>query len=415
MISQRARESNSVELGFLQNGFNKCLFSPYHPADNPGGIINLGTSENLICDDLVIPKLESLTNITPPEVRYFPVNGMIELRREVGRFLGEKTRADVKITEADLTVMNGCSSVFCFAAYVIGNEGDHYLIPSPYYGMTANYMKGYNGLQPIGVDVDENNMVSVQMLKSKYEESVSEGKTVCGIVLINPHNPTGAVYDKDLVMDILNFACSRDIHVVIDEIYFLSVFEEGAFQSCLSYSQEWPDPDRTHFMWSFSKDFAMSGSRCAVLYSKNRNVHSSYERVGFYHMVAGIIQMKLCAMLRDTDWVDGYLTESRLRLKEHADMVMQSLDAIGISYFKPVGTLYLWADFTTVFKNIPSESEADAIFFGMLDNLIYIPSAKGFNGSNPKYFRIVFAIPKDYLIEAMKRLEDFVLSYRSLV
>ena len=191
------------------------------------------------------------------------------------------------------------------------------------YGMTANYIKkGYNGLQPIGVDIDENNMVSVQMLKSRYEESVSEWKTVCGIVLINPHNPTGAVYDKDLVMDILNFACTRDIHVVIDEIYFLSVFEEGKFKSCLSYSQEWPDPDRTHFMRSFSKDFAMSGSRYAVLYSKNRNVHSSYERVGFYHMVAGIIQMKLCAMLRDADWVDGYLTESRLRLKEHAAMVM---------------------------------------------------------------------------------------------
>ena len=57
----------------------------------------------------------------------------------------------------------------------------------------------------------------------------------------------------------MKFAKERELHVIIDEIYFLSIFEEGDFESCLSYTEEWPDPLRTHFVWGFSKDFSMSG------------------------------------------------------------------------------------------------------------------------------------------------------------
>ena len=412
-LSQRTQDGYSVELALLKRGFDKCLSSPYHRTDNPNGIINLGTSENLICNDLVIPKLESFTHISPEEMRYFPINGMPEFRKEIGKFLGNRSNSDVEMDMSDLTIMNGCSSIFNFLAYVIGNQGDYFLVPSPYYGMAADYMKGYMGLNPIAVDLDEDNMVSVESLQLKYDEAVLEGKKVCGLVLINPHNPTGAVYDKKLVVEVMEFASARGIHMIVDEIYLLSVFEEGVFESCLSYSLQWPDPDRTHFMWSFSKDFAMSGARCAVLYTKNRAIHATFDRMAFYHSVPAMVQMKLCAMLRDTQWVDDFLAESRVRLKDHANVVMESLDKLGIPYLKPIGTLFLWADFTPVFRNRPSQTEADSIFLEMLNNLIYIPSARGFNGIDPKNFRIVYAIPKDDLMKAMSRLEEFVCSYKN--
>ena len=126
--------------------------------------------------------------------------------------------------------------------------------------------------------------------------------------------------------------------MIIDEIYFLSMFEEGTFQSCLSYSQDWPDPARTHFMWGFSKDFSMSGSRCAVIHSKNRDLHRAFcKDISFYHNVPGIVQMKLCRMLQDKVWVEEYLEESRIRLQRHAGIVMSTLDSLGVSYFKPEG------------------------------------------------------------------------------
>jgi aspartate/methionine/tyrosine aminotransferase len=74
----------------------------------------------------------------------------------------------------------------------------------------------------------------------------------------------------------------------------------------------------------------------------------------------------------------------------------------------------LWADFSPVFRKTPSMDEAAEIFFKMIDSGIYIPSTKGFNGTNPRLFRIVFSIPEDYLNEAMKRLRRFVAEHRNV-
>lgn len=412
VLSVRCQENNKVKPTLLYEGYLRCTADPYHPTDNKSGIINMGTSENTMCDDLVIPKLQSLTEITPPELRYFCLNGMLPLREDVARFLTDKTKSDQQIDPDELSITNGCSSAFCSLAYMIGEPGDYYLIPTPYYGMTEVYMGNYMQLKPIGVETDSNNMVSVRLLAEAWERAVEEGKKVCGVVLINPSNPTGAVYSKELQLEVFKFAKERKLHVIIDEIYFLSTFEEDKFQSCLSFSREWPDPARTHFMWGFSKDFSMSGSRSAVIHSKNKGVHQAFGKdIGFYHNVPGMVQMKLCRMLRDTEWVDEYLRESRVRLRRHAQIVMTTLDQLNLSYVTPTGTLYLWMDFTPLFRGPPSPEEAAEIFYQMIDSGIYIPSSKGFNGTDPAFFRIIYAIPEGFLAEAMTRLKNFVIEY----
>ena len=75
------------------------------------------------------------------------------------------------------------------------------------------------------------------------------------------------------------------------------------------------------------------------------------------------------------------------------------------------GALYLWADFSPVFRNSPSMEEASQIFDKMIDSGIYIPYSKGFNGNNPIYFRIIYSIPQEYLVEAMTRFRNFVEMY----
>ena len=73
----------------------------------------------------------------------------------------------------------------------------------------------------------------------------------------------------------------------------------------------------------------------------------------------------------------------------------------------------MWADFTPVFKEIPSMEEAAEIFDRMIDRGIYIPYSKGFNGTDPKYFRIVYSVSENYLAEAMARLTNFVTEYKA--
>ena len=68
-------------------------------------------------------------------------------------------------------------------------------------------------------------------------------------------------------------------------------------------------------------------------------------------------------------------------------------------------------DFTPLFRGPPSPEEAAEIFYQMIDSGIYIPSSKGFNGTDPAFFRIIYAIPEGFLAEAMTRLKNFVIEY----
>lgn len=220
-LSVRCQQNYNKEPSLLYDGFSRCQKNPYHPTDNQTGIINLGTSENLICDDLIIPKLESLTEITPPELRYFPLNGMWEFRVELAKFLTEKTQSDQVIEPEDISVTNGCSSAFSSLAYMIGDRGDHFLINTPYYGMTSVYMGNYMGLQPIEVDTDSENMVCVGLLAEAWDKARAEGKKVCGVVLINPNNPTGAVYSKERVLQVTSTQT-----VTVSILMFFKLFQK---------------------------------------------------------------------------------------------------------------------------------------------------------------------------------------------
>ena len=117
-----------------------------------------------------------------------------------------------------------------------------------------------------------------------YEGARAAGKRVRCVVVINPHNPLGSVLKEKTLREILRFCADRRLHVILDEVYGLSVFgrgkkeeeegeeeedeEEEEFVSVLSYSKDvLPDPERTHFVWSMSKDFALSGFRFGVIHS----------------------------------------------------------------------------------------------------------------------------------------------------
>ena len=107
----------------LLRGFLRCKSSPYHPTSNPDGIINLGTSENQLCSDLLIPKLESLCSVTPDQLMYFDPNGVPEFREAIAGLLNARARADMPLGKDDVSVTNGCSSAMSAIAYMIGDAG----------------------------------------------------------------------------------------------------------------------------------------------------------------------------------------------------------------------------------------------------------------------------------------------------
>jgi len=437
-LSKRCIDTFSKPPSILASGFEKCLDNPYNPKPKKGekggpeGIINMGTAQNLLVNELVVDELEKFDNIKTDETRYFPDNGLKAFREALADFLTGHTPADPnypndhqKIEFDEVSVTNGCSSAFCALAYLLGNEGDYFLFPTPSYGMVKEYMGNYMGLQARPVNMEENDFtLSVELLKKAFDEfekekdqdSIPAHKKIRALVMVNPNNPTGNTIDRDTMLDILEFAKEKELHVVIDEIYFLSTFDIKSYVGSLSYNGVWPDPERTHFMWGFSKDFAMSGLRCAVIYSRNKALHEAFGKdIAAFHMVSGTVQMRLAHMLRDKNFIDFFLPESRIRLKKNADKVVETLNHLQMKCLEPKGTLYLWADFSRLVKPGDDDDEnfdkAKKIYDDMLNMKgggICIPFSAGFLGKNPCWFRIVFAIQSDYLDKAMERLKSFV-------
>lgn len=107
---------------------------------------------------------------------------------------------------------------------------------------------------------------SVEIFRRVYAEACALGLRPRIIVLNNPHNPLGDVYDESMTLPVLKFAAEKQIHVIIDDIYAFSVFNhEKKFESILNF--DIVDPLRTHFIWSFSTDFALSSARVGIMYN----------------------------------------------------------------------------------------------------------------------------------------------------
>ncbi|RXN37360.1 1-aminocyclopropane-1-carboxylate synthase 1 [Labeo rohita] len=152
--------------------------------------------------------------------------------------------------------------------------------------------------RPTGSDVRPFQL-TFEKLENSLKEAKKEGLNIKALILLNPHNPLGEVYSSEEMISFLQFAKMHELHVIVDEIYMLSVFNEtDTFRSVLSLDGL-PDPQRTHVMWGFSKDFAMSGMRVGMVYSANRELVQALDQLGFLHGVPGPTQYQMAQLIRD--------------------------------------------------------------------------------------------------------------------
>ena len=100
--------------------------------------------------------------------------------------------------------------------------------------------------------------LTIRKVKIAHKLAMQRGKKISGIILCNPHNPLGTIYSKELIMQILTFAKEEGLHVILDEVYALTLHEDVPFHSVASLNNM-PSPMNTHFVWSCSKDLALSG------------------------------------------------------------------------------------------------------------------------------------------------------------
>lgn len=402
--------------GILQEGFLQYGADKYHQDDNPSGIINLGTSENKLCHDILLERLTKpdMLLINTSLLQYGDWTGHAFLREEVAKFLTDFCLAPHPLKAENVVVMNGCGSLFSCVATVICDPKDAILIPTPFYGVITEDLDLYADVKlfHVPLDCEENESgcrpfhLTVDKLEEGLKRANQEGIRIRAVILMNPHNPLAEIYTQTEIIAFLEFAKRNELHVIVDEVYMLTIFDDSAtFQSVLNLENV-PDPQRTHVMWGMSKDFAMAGFRIGTLYSENRALVEALAQLGAFHGISGPTQHQVAQLLRDRDWINNeFLPENRSRLKRAHSMLTEELKNLGIPFLDKPAALFVWADLRKYLREFTFEDEL-SLWRCFLRHKVVLSCGQAFFCSTPGWFRIVFADQQHHLELGLRRFRD---------
>ncbi|KAM4848914.1 1-aminocyclopropane-1-carboxylate synthase-like protein 1 [Urocitellus parryii] len=403
-----------------EEGYRTYHRDEYDEDKNPNGIINLGTSENKLCFDLLSGRLtqSDMLRVEPPLLQYPDWRGHLFLREEVAKFLSYYCKSPAPLKAENVVVLNGCASVFSALATVLCEVGEAFLIPTPYYGAITQHIYLYGNVRLAYVYLDSEVtgqdtrpfQLTVEKLETALQGARSEGVKVKGLILINPQNPLGDIYSLGELQEFLGFAKRHSLHVIMDEIYMLSVFQESLeFRSVLSL-ERLPDPQKTHVLWGMSKDFGMSGLRFGTLYTENQDVATAVASLCRYHGLSGLVQYQVSKLLQDRDWINRvYLPENLARLKAAHTYVSEELRALGVPFLSRGAGFFIWVDLRKYLRKATFEEEM-LLWRRFLDNKVLLSFGKAFECKEPGWFRVVFSDRPQRLRLGMQRVRQVLES-----
>ncbi|XP_071359198.1 1-aminocyclopropane-1-carboxylate synthase-like protein 1 isoform X2 [Trachinotus anak] len=413
-----SNRGNSIrqQQGILQEGFAQYGMNKHHDTNNPDGIINMGTSENKLCYDLLHKRLTKpdMLHVDPSLLQYSDWRGHAFLREVVAKFLTHFCGSPNPLKADNVVVMNGCGSLFSCIAAVICDPKDAVLIPTPFYGVITEDLHLYSDVKlfhvPLDCEADSKDSRPFHLTVGKLEEGLKmakqEGLIIRAVILMNPHNPLAEIYTLEEMIAFLEFAKRNELHAIVDEVYMLTVFDKSVtFHSVLSVDSL-PDPQRTHVMWGLSKDFAMSGIRIGTLYTENRDLVEALAQLGSFHGVSGTTQHQVAQLLQDREWIsEEFLPENKSRLKAAHSYLTGELKSMGIPYLDRPAALYVWADLRKFLKESSFEEEL-SLWKRFLRHKVVLSCGQAFSCSTPGWFRIVFADQQHHLQLGLKRIGE---------
>ncbi|XP_044539540.1 1-aminocyclopropane-1-carboxylate synthase-like protein 1, partial [Gracilinanus agilis] len=298
-----------------------------------------------------------------------------------------------------VVVANGCASLFSALATVLCDPGEAFLISSPYYGAITQHVYLYGNVRLVFAHLDSRVtgmdsrpfQLTVKKLEAALQGAKSEGINIKGLILINPQNPLGDIYSQEQLQEYLEFAKRHELHVIVDEVYMLSVFDEAAiFQSVLGMDR-FPDPQRTHVIWGTSKDFGISGFRFGTLYTENQDVANAVASLGCLHGICGTVQYQMAQLLGDRDWINQvYLCENHARLRAAHGYITKELETLNIPFLRTKAGFFVWMDLRKYLCTGTFEEEL-SLWRRFLDHKVLLLCGKAFECSEPGWFRLVFS------------------------
>jgi len=324
---------------------------------------------------------------------YAESEGIIELRQAIVK---KESQKGLSITVDDVLVTNGISEGLDMVAASIVEPNSEVLMPGPYYPPYASYVKFYGG-KPIEFKLTEDGEPDLDDIKSKI---TPQARALC---IINPNNPTGEVFNRKNLKQLIDIANEYDMYIICDEIYDKLIFDQE-FTGIGKVAKDAP----VILLNGFSKVYLMTGWRCGYICmnsdcQKLENIRNNIPKLARVRIAANLPVQK--AAVAALEGPQDYIAETVSKLKKRRDLVVKRLNEIdGISCKLPNGAFYTFP------KILRSSWKDDKDF--VLDLLnktgILTVHGSGFGEYGKGHFRIVYLPNEQVLGEAMNKLTHFI-------
>jgi len=341
----------------------------------------------------------------PNSAGYSDSKGIFAARKAVMHYTQQQGIKGVTLD--DIYLGNGASELIVMAVNGLMNNGDEMLLPAPDYPLWTAAVS-LSGGTPVHYLCDEANgwMPDLEDIRRKITPNTK------GIVVINPNNPTGALYSDELLRGIVQIAREHGLVIFADEVYD-KVLYEGVHHTALASLSE---DVLTLTFNSLSKSYRSCGYRAGwLVVSGDRKAARDY--IEGLNMLSN---MRLCANVPG-QWaiqtaLGGYQSINDLiceggRLRRQRDLAYQLITAIpGVSCVKPQAALYMFPRLDP--KVYPIDNDQQFFMELLQETRVMLVQGSGFNYPDNQHFRIVFLPHEDDLREAIGRIARFLEQYR---
>lgn len=325
---------------------------------------------------------------------YAPSEGLPQLREEIAK---KESRKGLRTGPENIIVTNGLSEALDMVTASIVEEGDEVLLPGPYYPPYSSYVKLHGGVPvEFGVDLFAGKP-DIEDLRSKITE-----RTVA-ICLINPSNPTGVVFDRKSLREIVDVANEHGLYIICDEIYDRIVFDDR-FVGIGSVAGDAP----VILLNGFSKVHLMTGWRLGyIAFSDSPHLDSIKRCLPQLARVRIATNMPVqYAAVESLRGPQGYIDEFVAELRRRRDMVVRRLDSMeNLSCPNVHGAFYVFPRI----ENNPYRDDREFILELLRTEGVLAVHGSGFGHAyGSGHFRLVFLPPPEVLESALDRIERFV-------
>ncbi|CAM2173194.1 glutamate--pyruvate aminotransferase AlaA [Paraburkholderia sacchari] len=345
----------------------------------------------------------------PNSSGYSDSKGVFAARKAIMHYAQQKGVKGVELD--DIYIGNGASELIVMAMQALLNDEDEVLLPAPDYPLWTAAVS-LSGGTPVHYICDESNawMPDLDDIRAKITPNTR------ALVVINPNNPTGALYSDELLRGLVAIAREHGLIIFADEVYDKIIYDGKTHTALGSLSED----VITVTLNSLSKSYRACGYRAGWMFLSGLTAENRRRSKDYTEGLGILASMRLCANVPGQYAIQtalgGYQSINELiqpggRLYRQRELAYNMLTAIpGVTCVKPEAALYMFPRLDP--KLYPIEDDQQFILDLLLAERVLLVQGTGFNWKQPDHFRVVFLPNVDDLTDSINRIARFLDNYR---